>query len=93
LKLQGEVDELIRALGGYWKPFEMLAALLEETGELAEAMLAIEGVKGRGSRENLVEEIGDVLFALACIANHYGVDLEDALSMTIEKYRLRFDGD
>ncbi|EEB74604.1 MazG nucleotide pyrophosphohydrolase domain-containing protein [Thermococcus sp. AM4] len=93
MKLQGEVDELIRALGGYWKPFEMLAALLEETGELAEAMLAIEGVKGRGSRENLVEEIGDVLFALACIANHYGVDLEDALSMTIEKYRLRFDGD
>jgi len=93
LKLQGEVDELIRALGGYWKPFEMLAALLEETGELAEAMLAFEGVKGRGSRENLVEEIGDVLFALACIANHYGVDLEDALSMTIEKYRLRFDGD
>lgn len=93
MKLQGEVDELIRALGGYWKPFEMLAALLEETGELAEAMLAIEGVKGRGSRENLVEEIGDVLFALACIANHYGVDLEDALSRTIEKYRLRFDGD
>ena len=93
MKLQGEVDELIRALGGYWKPFEMLAALLEETGELAEAMLAFEGVKGRGSRENLVEEIGDVLFALACIANHYGVDLEDALSMTIEKYRLRFDGD
>ena len=93
MKLQGEVDELIKALGGYWKPFEMLAALVEETGELAEAMLAFEGVKGKGQRDALVEEIGDVLFALACIANHYGVDLEGALRQTIAKYRRRFDRD
>jgi len=89
VRLQSEVDELVKALGGYWKPFEMLAALVEETGELADAMLAVEGVKGRGSKEALVEEIGDVLFALTCIANHYGVDLGEALKATIEKYRRR----
>ncbi len=96
MRLQSEVDELVRALGGYWKPFEMLAALVEETGELADAMLALEGVKGKGSKEPLVEEIGDVLFALACIANHYEIDLEAALKATIEKYRRRdipFDKD
>jgi len=96
LRLQSEVDELVKALGGYWKPFEMLAALVEETGELADAMLALEGVKGNGSREALVEEIGDVLFALACISNYYGIDLEEALRSTIEKYRRRdlsLDGD
>ncbi len=96
MRLQSEVDELVKALGGYWKPFEMLAALVEETGELADAMLALEGVKGNGSREALVEEIGDVLFALACISNYYGIDLEEALRSTIEKYRRRdlsLDGD
>lgn len=86
---QVRVDELIRELGGYWDPFEMLAALTEEVGELADEILKMEGVKGRGSPESLEEELGDVMFALACIANHYGVDLARALSKTIEKYRRR----
>ncbi len=76
-------------MGGYWKPFEMLAALVEELGELADAMLAHEGVKGNPSREKLMEELGDVLFALLCIANYYGIDARDALRETIEKYRVR----
>ncbi len=86
---QRRVDELIRELGGYWGPFEMLAALTEEMGELADEILKVEGVKGSGSPETLEEEIGDVAFALACIANHYGVDLLAALDKTIQKYRLR----
>ncbi len=86
---QRRVDKLIRELGGYWGPFEMLAALTEEVGELADEILKMEGVKGRGSPKTLEEEIGDVVFALACIANHYGVDLLEALDETIQKYRLR----
>jgi len=86
---QRRVDELIREFGGYWKPTEMLAALVEEVGELAEAVLVAEGIKGSGGDEDLREELGDVLFALACIANHYGVDLLDALDESIKKYRLR----
>lgn len=86
MKGQREVDALIRKLGGYWTPFEMLAALVEEVGELADAMLAFEGVKGEAEMAMVEEEIGDVLFALACIANHYGVDLERALIGSVEKY-------
>ena len=86
---QRDVDELIRSLGGYWKPFEMLAALIEEVGELADVMLAVEGLKGNAERGRLEEELGDVLFALSCIANHYGIDLESALRRTVEKYRSR----
>lgn len=96
MTLQEDVEELVKSLSGYWKPFEMLAALVEEVGELADAMLAFEGVKGEGGREQLEEEIGDVLFALACIANHYGIDLDGALKATILKYRGRdvcFDTD
>ncbi|WP_048148656.1 MazG nucleotide pyrophosphohydrolase domain-containing protein [Palaeococcus ferrophilus] len=89
MRAQREVDELIRELGGYWGPFEMLAALVEEVGELADAMLAVEGVKGNQEKARLEEEIGDVLFALACIANRYGVDLEKSLLGSVGKYRER----
>ncbi len=88
-KEQTRVDELIQELGGYWTPFEMMAALVEEVGELADEMLKMEGVKGRGDPVRLREEMGDVMFALSCIANHYGIDLEEALGESIEKYRRR----
>jgi NTP pyrophosphatase (non-canonical NTP hydrolase) len=67
----------------------MLAALVEEVGELADAMLAFEGVKGKADKAKLEEELGDVLFALACIANFYGFDMEGALHKSVEKYRRR----
>ncbi|ASJ06981.1 MazG nucleotide pyrophosphohydrolase domain-containing protein [Thermococcus pacificus] len=86
---QAKVDELVKELGGYWKPFEMLAALVEEVGELADELLKVEGVKGERSPEHLKEELGDVLFALTCIANYYGVDILEALAESVEKYRIR----
>ncbi|WP_297488798.1 MazG nucleotide pyrophosphohydrolase domain-containing protein [Thermococcus sp.] len=89
MKLQGMVDEFVRGSGGYWEPFEMFAALVEEVGELGRALLSKEGVKGSPEASNLGEEMGDVLFALACLANYYGVDLEKALASTVEKYRSR----
>ncbi|ASJ10794.1 hypothetical protein A3L12_05515 [Thermococcus sp. P6] len=88
-ELQRQVDELIEEFGGYWEPFEMLAALVEELGELSEEILKVEGVKGTGNRKRLEEEFGDVMFALACMANHYGIDLVGALKGSIEKYRKR----
>ncbi|AIF69030.1 hypothetical protein PAP_03050 [Palaeococcus pacificus DY20341] len=88
-KLQSEVDELVNELGGYWKPFEMLAALIEELGEFSKEMLKFEGIKGENSKEKLIEEFGDVLFALVCIANYYGIDCEEALRKSISKYANR----
>ncbi|NJE06178.1 hypothetical protein E3E36_08495 [Thermococcus sp. M36] len=87
--LQRKVDGVIKMLGGYWSPLAMLAALTEEVGELADEMLKMEGIKGKASPEGLREEIGDVMFALICIANHYGVDLSGALDDTLRKYRTR----
>ncbi|NJD99350.1 hypothetical protein E3E26_06075 [Thermococcus sp. LS1] len=86
---QRRVDDLVKEFGGYWSPFEMLAALMEEIGELADELLKIEGVKGKGDPEKLKEELGDVMFALSCIANYYDVDLLSALEKSIEKYRKR----
>ncbi|WP_297506588.1 MazG nucleotide pyrophosphohydrolase domain-containing protein [Thermococcus sp.] len=86
---QRAVDELVKELGGYWKPFEMLAALVEEVGELADAMLAFEGVKGKADREKVEEELGDTLFALICIANYYDIDIRGAILKSVSKYRAR----
>ena len=88
-KLQKEVDKLINEFGGYWEPFEMLAAVVEELGELSDEMLKFEKVKGEGDIKTLEEEFGDLMFALFCIANYYGIDVERALLNSIAKYRDR----
>ncbi|HHI00708.1 MAG: hypothetical protein DRP38_02780 [Thermotogae bacterium] len=88
-KLQREVDRVIKSFGGYWEPFEMLAAVIEELGELSREMLKFEGIKEKGEKEKVKEEIGDVLFALLCIANYYGIDAEGALLESISKYSTR----
>ncbi len=49
-EFQRRVDELIEEFGGYWEPFQMLAALVEEVGELADELLKVEG----GLRETAV---------------------------------------
>jgi len=88
-ELQKQVDELIEEFGGYWDPFVMLAALVEEVGELSEALLNFEGPKGSGSIDDIREEVGDIMFALACIANVYKIDIFEALGTSIEKYKSR----
>ncbi|USS41312.1 hypothetical protein NF865_03725 [Thermococcus aggregans] len=88
-RLQREVDRVIKSFGGYWEPFEMLAAVVEELGELSREMLKLEGIKEKGEKDKVKEELGDVLFALLCIANYYGIDVEKALLDTISKYSTR----
>jgi tetrapyrrole methylase family protein / MazG family protein len=39
---------------------------------------------------NREEEFGDILFVLACVAEHYGLDSEQALRMANQKFRKRF---
>src|SRR3712207_4177882 len=71
--------------------------LASEVGELAKEIL--EGTAyGRAPfevPEGWTGELGDALFALVCLANSTGVDLEAALNAALEKYRerLAFGGD
>ena len=74
---------------GYWQPLEMLARLTEETGELAREINNRFGPKKKKSTEELKEvgdEIGDILFTLACIANSQNINLEECFKRTMEKY-------
>lgn len=89
---QSIVHEFILNTGGYWPPFEMLAAISEEVGELSKILQIIEGSrvqKERSNFEKLEEEVGDVFFALICFANAYKISLGEALIKTVEKYRKR----
>jgi NTP pyrophosphatase (non-canonical NTP hydrolase) len=91
--LQREADAVVRAFDdGYWPPFENLARLVEEVGELARALGQSAGHKRVKQGEvpaELALEMGDVLFTLAVLANQSGVDLAAAVAASIAKYRRR----
>lgn len=88
---QKQVDDWILQFEvGYWSPLSQLAALVEEVGETAREINHLESSKKkRSGKVNIESELGDVLFALICLANSYGISLEDALKKTISKYDKR----
>lgn len=75
-----------------------LLDLSSEAGELSKEYLKVTDY-GRetfdGPTDDWEDEMGDVLFSLACLANSTNVNLETALRRSLEKYedRLRRGGD
>ncbi len=90
---QKEVDRWIKSVGvRYFSELTNLAQLVEEVGELARIMARTYGeqsFKESESRRDLADELADVFFVLACIANQTGVDLTEALEKNLEKKTLR----
>lgn len=76
---------------GYWPPLSMLAAMMEEVGELAREINSLEGHKPKNKDESIdiVMELGDILFALICLANYYDIVLDDALKKVMATYDRR----
>ena len=76
----------------YWEPMSQLAHLIEEVGELARVYNHKYGDKLKKSSEvedDMQGEMGDILFALICMANVEGVNLDDAVSGSIHKSMTR----
>jgi len=92
-ELQKEIDDYIQQYKcGYWPIFEMLAHTMEELGELARELMHKEGNKKKkheNEGSSLEQEIGDLLFNIACIANAQKIDLQTALEQTIKKANQR----
>jgi len=90
---QRRVDEWIGQFEeGYWPPLANLARLVEEVGELARLLNHEFGPKTKKSeegRQELAEELADVLFVIVALANERGIDLEEAFDAVLEKYRQR----
>lgn len=74
-------------------PFRLLD-LTSEMGELAkEALKSTKyGQKTFAPNADFEGELGDVFFALVCIANSCGINLDHALDVALEKYERRLTG-
>ncbi len=85
---QEAVDQWIKEYGvRYFSELTNMAVLTEEVGELARVMARKYGDQSfkPGERDNLGEEMADVLWVLLCLANQTGVDLTEELQKSIEK--------
>ncbi|WP_314591020.1 MazG-like family protein [Paenibacillus terrigena] len=80
-------------------PFERVGFLMEEVGETARAIRAIEIGRDRPDeleqpmdrlREELVEELGDVLGNVIILANMYDVSIEHILEVHKSKLTKRY---
>lgn len=79
----------------YWSPHEILARLMEETGEFARLVNHAYGPKKKKDGEapqDFEDEIGDILYTLACFANTHNIDLDAALTRSLDKVAGRDKG-
>jgi len=90
---QREVDEWVRSDGGgYWEPLANVARIAEEVGETARLVNHLYGPKPKKAAEapqELGMELADIIFAIICLANSQGIDLEDSFARVMDKYRVR----
>ncbi len=76
----------------YFPPFEIVAQLVEESGEIAREVSHLHGFKKKKKGEKtdgLEGEIGDLLFVLSCLANSEGIDLSSAFQKSLAKKESR----
>ncbi len=92
-QVQQTVDEWVRTIGQrYFSELTNTAILMEEVGEVARLMARLYGEQSfktpeleASARQDLADEMADVLFVLVCLANQTGVDLTSALQQNLEK--------
>jgi NTP pyrophosphatase (non-canonical NTP hydrolase) len=72
----------------YWTPHEILARLIEETGELGREINHLYGPKKKKDSEDINDfgqEIGDIIFTVACLANSKGINLDEVWKKIMDK--------
>ena len=85
---QKEVDSWIKTYGvRYFSELTNMTVLTEEVGELARVMSRKYGDQSfkQGEKDNLADEMADVLWVLICLANQTGVNLTEAFRQNLEK--------
>lgn len=86
---QDQVDQWIKTIGvRYFNELTNTAILMEEVGELARIMARKYGeqsFKESDKKNELADEMADVLWVLICLANQTGVNLTDAFRNNMNK--------
>lgn len=82
------VDKWIKTYGvRYFSELTNMTVLTEEVGELARVMARKYGDQSfkAGEKDNMGEEMADVLWVLICLANQTGVNLTEELQKSFNK--------
>ena len=85
---QKAVDDWIKTYGvRYFSELTNMAILTEEVGEVARIIARTYGDQSfkKDEKNNLADELTDVLSVLLCLANQTGVDMTEALRRNLEK--------
>lgn len=91
-EIQSLVDNWITSVGvRYFSPLTNMAILSEETGEVARVMARLYGDQSAKPSDNLdlADELADVIWVVAAIANQTGVDLTEAFLNNLRKKNIR----
>lgn len=89
---QQAVDNWINKHGvRYFNELTNMAILTEEVGEVARIISRKYGEQSfkEGDKNDLGQELADVLFVLICLANQTGVDLQKELAKNLERKAIR----
>jgi NTP pyrophosphatase (non-canonical NTP hydrolase) len=91
LEAQQAVAQFVQRHGLETDVEHRLLDMVAEVGELAKEVLkgTNYGREPMALTADWCEELGDVLFALICLANASQVDLADALRAALDKYEAR----
>ena len=90
---QEDVDLWIKTIGvRYFSELTNMAILTEEVGEVSRLVARIYGeqsfknpISPEQQKEQLADELADVIWVVTCLANQTGINLEDALVKNITK--------
>ena len=92
-ELQNEVKKKVEQFDFNWSTYVQYIHLIEEVGELGEALTvhsgdrkAGEGTSALADHNDPREEIGDVIFTTVAIANELGINLSEIMKVTFERY-------
>jgi NTP pyrophosphatase (non-canonical NTP hydrolase) len=90
---QKKVDQWIHEYGiRYFNELTNMAILTEEVGEVARIISRQYGeqsFKNEEKKQDLGDELADVLWVICCLANQTGIDLTKAFEKNIQKKTLR----
>lgn len=93
---QKEVDDWFKKEGWqYWEPLAITAQLFEEGGEFSRLVNHVYGPKKKKlgeHKQDMEEEIGDIIYTLICFANSHGISLDRAIRKSLDKVVKRDKG-
>lgn len=95
--MQKLVDDWLKEVSPkktYWESLSIMLQMQSEVGELSDEINMLYGEKPRKIGEKIddkkvAKEMGDILFALACLGNKLEIDLGEAFQLTMNKFNIR----